>query len=295
MLFLLIIGLCFTLTVHSQQKCPMISKGGTAALRVMTYNIRLDTVADGQNQWPNRKANVFQLIKDRTPDLLGVQEALARQMTDLQTALPNYRHYGVGRDDGKTNGEFSAIFYRADRFDLLKSGTFWLSPTPTVVGSKGWDAAITRICSWIQIRDKRTQQVLYHFNTHYDHKGANARLQSSHLILNQIKTIAGTTTPVIFTGDLNATPNSDPYRTIITNTAFKDAYSISEFPHCGPNGTFSTFDVSNKMGDRIDYIFSSSHFRVLQHGALIDSNNGFYPSDHIPVLAEVIIKTDTSG
>ncbi|CAF1032058.1 unnamed protein product [Adineta steineri] len=273
----------------------MISKGGATALRVMTYNIRYDTTADGQNQWSNRKANVFQLIKDRTPDLLGIQEALARQMTDLQTALPNYRHYGVGRDDGNTRGEYSAIFYRADRFDLLKSGTFWLSPTPTIVGSKGWDAAITRICSWIQIRDKRTQQVLYHFNTHYDHKGENARLQSSHLILNQIKTIAGTTTPVIFTGDLNATPNSDPYRTIITNTAFKDSYSISEIPHCGPNGTFSTFDVSNKMGDRIDYIFSTSHFKVLQHGALTDSNDGFYPSDHIPVLAEVIIKTDTSG
>ncbi|CAF4027880.1 unnamed protein product [Adineta steineri] len=273
----------------------MISKGGATALRVMTYNIRYDTISDGQNQWSNRKAKVFQLIKDRTPDLLGIQEALARQMTDLQTALPNYRHYGVGRDDGNTKGEYSAIFYRADRFDLLKSGTFWLSPTPTIVGSKGWDAAITRICSWIQIRDKRTQQVLYHFNTHYDHKGENARLQSSQLILNQIKTIAGTTTPVIFTGDLNATPNSDPYRTIITNTAFKDSYSISEIPHCGPNGTFSTFDVSNKMGDRIDYIFSTSHFKVLQHGALTDSNDGFYPSDHIPVLAEVIIKTDTSG
>ncbi|CAF1658197.1 unnamed protein product, partial [Adineta ricciae] len=165
---------------------------------------------------------------------------------DLQTALPTYRHYGVGRDDGKTKGEYSAIFYRADRFDLLKSGTFWLSETPTVVGSKGWDTSITRICSWTQVRDKRTQQTFYHFNTHYDHRGTNARLQSSHLILNQIKTIAGATAPVILTGDLNATPNSDPYRAIIADTIFKDAYTASELPHCGPSGTFSTFNVSNK-------------------------------------------------
>ncbi|CAF1633774.1 unnamed protein product, partial [Adineta ricciae] len=101
----------------------MISKGGATALRVMTYNIRYDTTADGPNQWRYRKAKVVQLIKDRTPDLFGVQEALAGQMMDLQTALPTYRHYGVGRDDGKTKGEYSAIFYRADRFDLLKSGT----------------------------------------------------------------------------------------------------------------------------------------------------------------------------
>ncbi|CAF1393979.1 unnamed protein product, partial [Adineta ricciae] len=123
MLFRLIITLYSIHLVHAPQKCAMISKGGATALRVMTYKIRLDTTADGPNQWQYRKANVVQLIKDRTPDLFGVQEALARQMTDLQTALPTYRHYGVGRDDGKTKGEYSAIFYRADRFDLLKSGT----------------------------------------------------------------------------------------------------------------------------------------------------------------------------
>jgi endonuclease/exonuclease/phosphatase family metal-dependent hydrolase len=107
--------------------------------------------------------------------------------------------------------------------------------------------------------------------------------------LNQIKTIAGSTSNVIITGDLNATPSSDAYRTIITNTAFKDAQSITETAHCGPAGTFSTFSISSKMGNRIDYIFVTSKFKVWQHGALTDSNNGFYPSDHLPVLTEVTI------
>ena len=139
--------------------------------RVMTYNIRLDTPRDGINQWRLRKDRVADLIRYHRADLLGVQEALPNQMVDLKTALPGFNWYGAGRDDGKEQGEFSAIFYRSDRFQLLDKGTFWLSEAPETPGSKGWDADVTRVCSWVKLRDRWTFQTLYHFNTHFDHVG----------------------------------------------------------------------------------------------------------------------------
>jgi endonuclease/exonuclease/phosphatase family metal-dependent hydrolase len=274
----------------------MLPLGDAYSFRVMSYNIRYDTVSDGHNQWSLRKDNVVNLIRLRVPDLFGLQEALPRQIADLNAALPAYRYYGVGDRDGKTRGEFAPIFYRADRFDLLDSGTFWLSKTPTKPGSEGWDAAATRICSWVKLRDRRTYQTFYHFNTHFDSKGRTARLESARLILTQTKVIAGFSTPTILTGDFNASPSSDAYHTFITNTQFKDSKNLSQKSHCGPDSTFSTFVVGNQMGKSIDHIFvTSQDFKILQHGTLTDSNNGFYPSDHLPVLAEITLKNNIFG
>lgn len=207
-----------------------------------------------------------------------------------------YHHYGVGDRNGRGQGEFAPIFYRADRFDLLDNGTFWLSKTPSIAGSEGWDAVAPRICSWIKLRDRRTYQIFYHFNTHFDSKGRTSRLESARLILSQTKSIAGSSTPIILTGDYNASPTSEAYQTFITNTIYKDSKHLSEKSHCGPDSTFSTFFVGNAMGKCIDHIFvTSKDFRTLQHATLTDSNSGYYPSDHLPVLAEIVFKTFFSG
>jgi len=257
----------------------------------MTYNIRMDTVNDGKNQWPLRKDRVISLIRHYEPDLLGVQEALPQQMADLKTGLSDYGSYGVGRNDGRDSGEFSAVFYRHDRFELTDKGTFWLSETPDTPGSIGWDAALPRICSWIRLKDRLTNKDICYFNTHFDHRGEKARRESAHLILTRIQQIAGSATPAILTGDFNVGPESDVYRTIITNTTLQDAKLLTEVPHSGPDGTWSTFDVGSGIGDRIDYIFiTSSHFKILKHAHLTDSENKCYPSDHLPVLAELAYK-----
>ncbi|CAF1073963.1 unnamed protein product [Adineta ricciae] len=274
----------------------MLSTSGPYSLRVMTYNIRYDTVKDGKNQWSLRKNKLINLIRNRAPDLFGVQEALPNQIMDLQNALPAYRYYGVGKIDGKMKGEFSAIFYRIDRFDLLNSGTFWLSKTPRIPGSKAWDAAGTRTCTWVQLRDRYTFQIFYHFNAHFDSTGRTSRLESARLILSQTRAIVGSSTPIILTGDFNASPQSDSYRTFITNAILEDSKNISERSHCGPDSTFSTFTVGRQMGKQIDHIFvTSKDFKVLQHGTLTDSNGGYYPSDHLPVLAEIMFKKIISG
>ncbi|UJR20472.1 hypothetical protein I4U23_023601 [Adineta vaga] len=267
----------------------MSSEQGNLSFSVMTYNIRMDTADDGKNQWHLRKDRVINLIRHYAPALLGVQEALSQQMTDLQTGLTDYGSYGVGRNDGRDSGEFSAVFYRHDRFELMDKGTFWLSETPDTPGSKGWDAALPRICSWIKLRDRLTNKEICYFNTHFDHRGSVARRESARFILTRIQQITGSTIPAILTGDFNAGPESDAYRTILSNNILQDAKLLTELSHCGPQGTWCTFHVTSGIGDRIDYIFiTPAHFKVLNHTHLIESENQCYPSDHLPVLAELI-------
>ena len=262
-----------------------------SSFRVMSYNVRFNQVEDDQNQWEFRKNRLISLIQSHAPDLLGVQEPLPEQVFDLKTALSEYDEYGVGRDDGDNQGEFNTIFFRFARFELLDKGTFWLSETPEIAGSKGWDANKTRICGWVKLRDRETQQSLYYFNTHFDHSGVAARLESARLLLARIENIADSSTPVILTGDLNTGPDSDPYRIITTNSSVQDAINLTETPHDGPNGTWATFSVAENLGDRIDYIFvTPQNIRVLKHAILTDSNNEYYPSDHLPVIAEIVIK-----
>ena len=152
------------------------------SVTVMSYNIRLDTEADGINQWKNRTDKVATLLKKYNPDLLGVQEAMHNQMMDLQKELPDYAFVGVGRDDGKEKGEYSAIFYKKDKFEMLKQNTFWLSETPEVPGSKSWDAAITRVVTFAVLKDKSSGKSFIYSNTHFDHVGREARKQSATLI-----------------------------------------------------------------------------------------------------------------
>ncbi|MGC9364260.1 MAG: endonuclease/exonuclease/phosphatase family protein [Fidelibacterota bacterium] len=255
-------------------------------IRVMTFNIRLDTPADSLNAWHYRKEMVASTVRFHKADLLGVQEALWNQMQDLATLLPEYDWLGVGRDDGARAGEFMAIFYRKERFQVTDHATFWLSETPEQPG-RGWDAACNRVVTWAQFRDRQSRQKFFHFNTHFDHKGSLARLKSAELLLQQIAGIAQNES-VIVTGDFNSTPTSEVYQ--ILTRELTDSKKISQYPHHGSDGTFTWFDLQNLFNDQpIDYIFIKNNLKILYHGTLTDTFNGRLPSDHFPVLAEVIL------
>ena len=274
---LFIIGLIVSVNVQSQE------------LSVMTFNIRLNIKSDSLNAWPYRKDNAASQIKFHNVHILGVQEALHEQMMDLSQALTQYKFAGVARDDGKTKGEYSAIFYDTTRLKLLGSSTFWLSLTPEIPGSKSWDAAITRIVTWAKFKDAKTKKTFFVFNTHFDHIGKEARRESAKLLKQRVKDIAGNE-PVIITGDFNSKPSDEPIMVLMdANDAnkFIDSKAISKTPHYGPTGTFNAFTSKEVDNEPIDYIFLKGKWKVLQHATLSQTWGGRFSSDHFPVFARI--------
>lgn len=256
-----------------------------STLNVMSFNIRYNNPADGEHSWPNRKDRVASVIRFHQADLVGLQEVLRGQIDDLEELLPQYSWIGVGRDDGEDGGEFSPIFYKQDRFNVLDTGTFWLSETPEVIGSKSWDAAITRIANWVLMRDLQSDQEFLYLNTHFDHRGEEARTNSATLIIDRIESLAQGR-PIIVSGDFNVPPSTAAYDTM--TSALDDSYLKSSTPPHGPEGTFGGFEVGSTANDRrIDYIFVDSSINVWRYAALSDQWNGNYPSDHLPVLIEL--------
>ncbi len=261
------------------------------SLNVMSFNIRLNTANDGINAWPKRSDKVSSQILFHQTDFVGVQEALHDQMMDLQKDLPDYSYVGVGRDDGKTKGEYSAIFYKKSRLSVIESGTVWLSKTPTVPGSKGWDANIPRIVTWAKFKDLQTKKLFYVFNTHFDHIGVEARRESAKYILHLVDSVAGTM-PSVITGDFNAAPKDEPIKIIVDQSNAKhltDSKAVSETPHYGPVGTFNAWKVKEDSELPIDHIFIRNKVKVLQHATLSQTWGNQYSSDHFPVFARVII------
>lgn len=255
-------------------------------LNVMTFNIRFDTPDDSLNAWPHRRALAVSTIRFHKADVVGMQEALAHQINELSDRLPRFQWIGVGRDNGKSGGEFSPVFYRSDRLTLLQQGTFWLSETPDTV-SRGWDAACRRVVTWGRFRDRLDGQELFVFNTHFDHKGQLARRNSALLVRKKILAISGEKSFVL-TGDFNAGPDSEPVRLLLEPEEIRDSRSASRTRHHGPTYTFTGFDPDPKPeGEPIDYIFISPRFQVIRHATLSDHFNGRLPSDHYPVLAEI--------
>jgi endonuclease/exonuclease/phosphatase family metal-dependent hydrolase len=258
-------------------------------LRVMTFNIRLNTASDSLNAWPYRSDKVISEILFHDINLLGVQEALHDQMMDLQRGLPSFKAIGGGRDDGKTKGEYSAIFFDSTRLQLLHTEMFWLSETPSVPGSKSWDAAITRMVTWAKFKDRKSKKIFFAFNTHFDHMGQVARRESAHIILKKAKEIAGST-PFVFTGDFNAEPADEPIRVITDKNDplhFTDSKEICETPHYGPTGTFNAFQSKERNDQPIDYIFVKGKWRVKKHATISESWQGRFASDHFAVIAEL--------
>ena len=256
-------------------------------ITVGTFNIRFDNPRDSGNLWVDRAPVVANLIRFHGFDVLGIQEGLKNQLDDISNALPEYSRYGKGRDDGKDAGEHSAIFFRKDRFKLLKSGDFWLSETPDVPG-KGWDVTCcNRICSWVYLEDVKSKKQFYAFNVHYDHQGVVARRESSKLILKKINEIAGTK-PVLLTGDFNGGRDSEWYKTIASSEVLADVNGKVKFPYA--NNSSSNGFRTPRGQSVIDHIFMSKQFTATRWGILTDTYFGKFPSDHFPVLAEVELR-----
>jgi endonuclease/exonuclease/phosphatase family metal-dependent hydrolase len=275
-LLLLLAGIILPMSLQAQQP---------GQIKVMSWNIRLDTPADGQNQWKYRKSGVCDLIMNESPDLLGVQEALHNQMKDMRNGLKGYKSIGVARDDGKKAGEYSAVFYKKSRLRSLRSGTFWLSETPDQPGSRGWDAACNRVVTWSVFRDKETGREFLMMNTHFDHVGDTARIESAALIIRKSASLSGKL-PVILTGDFNVTDRHRAYRILTwadNEIVFTDTRKSAGAEISGPEYTFVGFSDQFEASDQIDFIFATYQFMVLSH-KIPDFRKGMrYLSDHLPV------------
>jgi endonuclease/exonuclease/phosphatase family metal-dependent hydrolase len=260
-------------------------------LRVATYNLRYINKNDSinGNGWHMRSPAIIALIRFHDFDVFGTQEGYKNQLDDITDALPQYVYYGRGRNDGKDKGEHSAIFYKKDKFKLLDKGDFWLSQTPDKP-SLGWDATCcNRICSWVYLQDKKSGKKFYFFNAHFDHQGVQARQESSKLVLQKIKEIAGKA-PALFTGDLNGSQSSDWYKAIVNSGLLKDTYFQVKYPYAN-NASFNGFGATKSDNNEIiDHIFISDDFAVKKWGLLTDTYHGKYPSDHFPVVAEISFK-----
>lgn len=254
-------------------------------LKLMTYNIRYDNPNDGENAWPNRKEYLFSQLAFYEPDVLGIQEALPHQVTEMASALSSDNYVGTARD-GIGKGESSNIFYKKERFELLQHNTFWLSETPEKI-SKGWDAVLNRVCTYVLLKDKKSKKTFWVFNTHLDHMGELARTNSIQLILSRIKTLNTKNYPVFFMGDFNSEPTEE--RIINLKKEMMDSKDVSEEKPFGPIGTFNAFQHNQPVIKRIDYIFISkkSDLKVVKYAIISDSNDLKYPSDHLPVYAEI--------
>jgi endonuclease/exonuclease/phosphatase family metal-dependent hydrolase len=254
------------------------------SVTVLTYNIRLDNPGDGPNIWPIRKYWLCEQISSANPGIFGTQEALLNQVKYIDSSFTAFRHIGVGREDGKTKGEFSAIWYNLKKFRMVRHGTFWLSATPEKP-SVGWDAALPRICTYGLFRDIFSGRQFWVFNTHFDHIGKEARKNSATLILQKIDTFNKAGFPVILMGDFNSDPESDPFK-IITRQ-LQDAKFAEKRSSKGPEGTFNNFDSRKPAVERIDFIFTGLGAGAENYNVIRESRNGRYASDHFPVIAEI--------
>ncbi len=266
-------------------------------MTVMTLNVRYDNPADAPNDWKSRLPIIVNTIEENNPDVFGLQEVLKHQLDDMANSLPAYGHIGVGRDDGREKGEYSPIFFSKDKLKALDYGTFWLSPTPGDTASVGWDAALTRISTWVKFKTITQEgddlsSEFYFLNTHFDHMGDTARMESAKLIMRFIHEKARDY-PVVLTGDFNAGPGSAPYSVITSGfdqvPALLDAYVMSLNGEPDNTGTFNGFG-SEKEDRRIDYIFTSPDWKIMDCNILKIQKDGIYISDHYPVIARIILK-----
>lgn len=281
-------------------------------MTVASFNVRYrndgDTAAG--NGWERRCPYVCGLIEFEGFDIFGAQEVLHPQLQDMCSLLPDYGYVGVGRDDGKTEGEYAPIFYKTDRFELLGSGHFWLAEVtdrPVV----GWDAALPRICTWGHFLDRITDRRFWFFNLHMDHIGEKARAESAKLVVAKIREMTAADESVILTGDFNVDQNDEIYAIFTDSGVLDDSYAVAE-KRFAPNGTFNNFSTQLLTESRIDHIFVSPSFEVVRYGVLTDTyrtptpeseamiKSGNFPkevslhayeartiSDHFPVAAKL--------
>jgi endonuclease/exonuclease/phosphatase family metal-dependent hydrolase len=251
---------------------------------IASFNIRYDTPLDKDNAWVNRKDNVLKMLSYYSWDVFGLQEVRDHQLNDIKV-LDGYRYEGIGREEGSSASEACPVFFKADIFHKEAGGTFWLSLTPEV-SSKSWNSDCPRICTWVKLKDKRSNKVFVFVNTHFDHKSEEARIEASKMITKWIED-EFSEMPVILVGDFNSDPEETCYK--VLSNKLLDAFKVSKTPHYGPIGTFNYFDynIQWKLLKEIDHIFVNNHVNVRKTATIVDSFDGVFPSDHFPITASI--------
>lgn len=253
-------------------------------LKVITFNIRYDNPSDGINAWPARKDMVVEFLLREEAGLIGLQEALWHQYSFIDSTLEGWGSVAAGRDDGLKAGEMAPIFYRMDLFDIVESGTFWLSETPGIPGSRGWGAVLPRIVTWACLKQKEDGDTIFYFNTHFSHMSDSARIMSSKILRSEVSIIAGNS-DFIITGDFNMEPGSRAYEELV-QPPVADSYTAHGVYPVGGKYTFNGFN--DTPGDRrIDYVFVREGLEVLTHNTLTVRNDSVFISDHWPVIVSL--------
>ncbi len=277
-------GVLINKKIHENPVIQGFTQKEENAMRIMSFNIRCTNV--GNDTWEDRIDIVTQSIIDGNPDSVGVQEATPEWMETLNKTLgEKYSYVGVGRDDGDNEGEYSAIFYLKDKYNVVDSGTFWLSETPDEV-SFGWDAACRRVCTWVVLEDKATGQKYAHLNSHFDHVGIEARKNSVELIINKAKEFEDI--PVVFTADMNVRQDGDNYNQFVESGVLKDTKFIA--PDTMDYCTYHDTKPTQHDGDIIDYVMINDKFDATVYKVVTEGIDGRYVSDHYPIYADLIIK-----
>lgn len=261
---------------------PVLAGEAAPQLKLISYNMRNSGAGDGANGWEHRRQATARMIREEAPDLFGVQEALADQLQYLDEECPQYARVGVGRDDGRKSGETMAIYYLRDRFELLDSGTFWLSETPDKP-SRGWDGACNRTMTWVELRDKNSGKSFFYFNTHLDHQGRKAREEGIRLIVEKIGETAGKA-PAILGGDFNSPTESPIFRPLVKfMKSARDKAPVSD-----SEGTFNGFGSAPDT-IVIDHIYFRGKLRCLRFETLKGNYGAPYISDHYPIEAIFVL------
>jgi endonuclease/exonuclease/phosphatase family metal-dependent hydrolase len=262
---------------------------------VMSYNIRYGTANDGDDRWERRRPLLLDVIRTADADLIGVQEALASQIDEVLDAIPVYAVVGIGRDDGRRRGEYAGILFRASRFRVAESGTFWLSDTPDEIASTTGGNTVTRICTWARFID-RDGRAFWHYNVHLDHESQPSRERSTALLEERIASRPASIRdePVIVTGDFNAGEDNPAIRSLLEGAdgapgRFVDTFRVLH-PDAAPVGTFTAFRPDRIDGPKIDYILVEPGTEVLSAGIIRTSRDGRFPSDHFPVVATIRLR-----
>ena len=252
-------------------------------LKVMSYNVRMGVAKDGTNSWQHRCPATIEMLNAQKPDVFGVQEAFDFQIAFIEEFANDYKCVGVGRDDGKTKGEYMSIVWNKKRVKLLKWGTFWLSETPDVP-SKGWDAHCRRTATWALMKDKKTGKKFYFVNTHLDHKGKDAQKNALKLIVDRISSINPEGYPMVLTGDFNITPDN----AALTELDKRMDSSRKVAAQTDNHHTFNGW--SKKKSDKIiDYIYISG-FSSCPEYRTVTEKYGEVPfvSDHYPIITRLL-------
>ncbi len=264
---------------------------GGDAVRVVSFNVRVDTDADeGDRDWRRRRGDVAETLRRVDPDVVGLQEPLAHQLAYLREELPGYDWVGVGRQDGDAAGEYGPVGYRASRFDLRDRSTFWLSETPDEAGSTAWEAAWPRMVTWAELADGRTGETLYAFNTHLDHESERARRRGASLLRDRLDDVAGDA-PAVVTGDMNCTVDAGAYRVLTADAGRRRRLRDARPAAADDRGPAFTFDgFGDAPAERIDHVLVTADVAVRDH-RVVARRGGAPASDHLPVTAVVELRT----